>query len=140
MIELVVFALSPALSSLSAFVASAHAMPNGSADATALAPRVLETRTYRIRQTVAVDDVPSSAHEVRLWVPVPADGAWQRVLERRVVEAPAGWKTSGYSQLVAPSSGFTARRRSVVMKTTSGEAPALDDAIKTGDEVLAGSS
>src|SRR5262245_37377997 len=55
-------------------------------------PRVLETRTYRIRQTVALKDVPAGSKEVRLWVPVPADGAWQRVLDRRVVEAPAGWR------------------------------------------------
>jgi transglutaminase-like putative cysteine protease len=26
-----------------------------------------------------------------LWVPIPADGPWQRVLDRRVVEAPSGW-------------------------------------------------
>ena len=54
-------------------------------------PEVSETRTYHIRQTVALHDLPSGAREVRLWVPVPTDGAWQHVLDRRVVEAPAGW-------------------------------------------------
>jgi transglutaminase-like putative cysteine protease len=41
-----------------------------------------------------------------LWVPVPTDGAWQHVLDRRVVEAPAGWKlekqpVSGAEMIVA---------------------------------------
>ncbi len=54
-------------------------------------PALAETRIYSIRQTVALHDVPSDAREVRLWVPVPTDGAWQHVLDRRVVEAPGGW-------------------------------------------------
>jgi hypothetical protein len=55
------------------------------------APRIAETRLYRIRQTVSLNDVPADAREVRLWVPVPVDGAWQHVLDRKVVEAPSGW-------------------------------------------------
>lgn len=64
--------------------------PVGGSDSSP-APTIAETRIYRIRQTVAVHDVPPAAREVRLWVPVPADGAWQRVLDRRVVEAPGTW-------------------------------------------------
>src|SRR5262245_30527083 len=60
-------------------------------DAASQGPRITETRTYKIRQTVSLNDVPATAKEVRLWVPVPADGPWQHVLDRRVVEAPAGW-------------------------------------------------
>jgi len=58
----------------------------------ALGPSIAETRTYRIQQTVELRDVPATAKNVQLWVPVPADGSWQRVLDRRVVEAPPGWK------------------------------------------------
>jgi len=66
-------------------------LSNGSGDAPSL-PAIAETRVYHIRQTVSLNDVPADAREVRLWVPVPTDGAWQHVLDRRVVEAPAGWK------------------------------------------------
>lgn len=69
----------------------AFALSNGNGGATTL-PEIAETRIYQLRQTVAVHDVPADAREVRLWVPVPTDGAWQHVLDRRVVEAPAGWK------------------------------------------------
>ena len=58
----------------------------------ALGPRIAETRVYKIRQTVTLADVPATAKEVKLWVPIPADGDWQHVLDRKVVEAPAGWK------------------------------------------------
>src|SRR4051794_22323739 len=92
MLELVICALSSVLSSLAPCVAPSNPAPSGGAEALALAPRLVETRTYRIRQTVSVNDVPASAKEVRMWVPVPADGAWQHVLERRVVEAPSGWR------------------------------------------------
>lgn len=68
----------------------AFALPGGGGGAATL-PEVAETRIYQVRQTVALHDVPADAREVRLWVPVPTDGAWQRVLDRRVVEAPPGW-------------------------------------------------
>ena len=64
---------------------------SGGTDDLATAPRIAESRVYRIRQTVRLHDVPADAKEVRLWVPVPADGAWQHVLDRRVVQAPEGW-------------------------------------------------
>ncbi|MDZ4773621.1 MAG: transglutaminase domain-containing protein [Planctomycetota bacterium] len=66
--------------------------PPAAEPAPVVAPRIAETRIYKIRQTVALADVPATAKEVRLWVPIPTDGAWQHVLDRRVVEAPAGWK------------------------------------------------
>ena len=50
------------------------------------APCIAEARVYKIRQTVAVKDVPANAKQVRLWVPIPTDGTWQHVLDRRVVE------------------------------------------------------
>src|SRR5262245_24376081 len=78
--------------SILASLASASFPADGPTVSGSAPPRVIETRTYRIRQTVALKDVPAGSKEVRLWVPVPADGAWQRVLDRRVVEAPAGWR------------------------------------------------
>lgn len=51
----------------------------------------LETKTFRVTQTVELVDVPKGTDEARLWVPVPGDGPWQRVLDRRIVEAPKGW-------------------------------------------------
>jgi hypothetical protein len=67
------------------------ALLNGNEPAATL-PEIAESRVYTVRQTVSLNDVPAGAREVRLWVPVPTDGAWQHVLDRRIVEAPAGWK------------------------------------------------
>jgi transglutaminase-like putative cysteine protease len=99
-------------------------------DAPTRAPRVVETRTYRIKQTVVLHDVPATAREVRLWVPVPADGAWQRVPERHVVDAPAGWKLvhqpgSDADMIVATAKGG-ADVQVVVETTVVRESPAAD--------------
>jgi hypothetical protein len=66
--------------------------PGTGSDAALVAPRIAETRVYQIRQTVSLNDVPADAKQVRLWVPLPTDGAWQHVLDRRVVSAPEGWQ------------------------------------------------
>jgi transglutaminase-like putative cysteine protease len=55
-------------------------------------PEIIETRTVSLKQTVSLKDIPQGSSQVRLWVPVPSDSSWQRVLDRRVVSAPAGWK------------------------------------------------
>ena len=47
--------------------------------------RVAETRRYRVVQTVSLHDVSAASGQVRLWVPIPGDAAWQRVLDQRVV-------------------------------------------------------
>jgi transglutaminase-like putative cysteine protease len=59
---------------------------------TEVAPEVTETRYYRVLQTVELTDLPEGAQRVKFWVAVPGDGPWQRVLERRVVDAPPGWE------------------------------------------------
>jgi hypothetical protein len=94
------------------------------------APRVAETRTYLLRQTVSVNDVPATAKEVRLWVPIPADGTWQHVLDRRVVEAPKGWKlvhqpASNSDMIVATATGG-GKHQIVVETTLVRESPAFD--------------
>lgn len=66
------------------------AAPQNSMQVTA-APEVAESRTYTVTQKVALHDVPTDARSVRLWVPIAGDAAWQRVLDRRVVDAPEGW-------------------------------------------------
>lgn len=101
------------------------------------APRILETRLYRIRQTVKLSDIPAGEHEVRLWVPVPADGAYQHVLDRRVIEAPAGWMLehqpqSGAEMIV--SGGRQSGSLQVVVETTlQRQSPAFDLGAAAGE-------
>src|SRR5436190_7606699 len=65
--------------------------------ATALAPRtiepeIIEHRVVSLQQTVTLNDIPGDAKHVRMWVPVPSDSSWQRVLNCEVVSAPGNWK------------------------------------------------
>jgi hypothetical protein len=77
-----------------------------------------------------LSDVPSGAHEVRLWVPVPADGAWQRVLDRHVVEAPSGWtlqkQPSSDAEMVVASTKAQGPVRVVVETTVLRQQPRFD--------------
>ncbi len=57
-----------------------------------IAPDRTESRTVHLTQTVTLHDIPSGAKDVRMWVPIPSDGSWQRVLDRRLVSAPGTWK------------------------------------------------
>jgi hypothetical protein len=105
------------------------------ASGTSGAPTITESRIYQIRQTVSVRDVPANAREVRLWVPIPTDGPWQRVLDRRVVEAPAGWKlekqpNTGGEMIVATSKG-SAAAQVVVEMTVVRQSPKFDLAAPT---------
>lgn len=110
-------------------LAPARAVPGGT-DELRSAPRIAETRLYRIRQTVALNDVPSDAREVRIWVPVPTDGAWQHVLDRRVVEAPSGWTLE--KQPVSDAEMVFARTKAkgtvtvVVETTVARQSPVFD--------------
>jgi hypothetical protein len=103
------------------------------------APQVAESRTYKLRQTVTVSDVPASAKETRLWVPVPADGPWQHVLDRKVVEAPAGWTLvhqaeSGADMIVATARGGGSHKI-VVETTVVRESPSVDLTASTNSEM-----
>lgn len=108
-------------------------------DASPAAPRIGDTRVYRVRQTVTLRDVPQGAHEARLWVPIPTDGAWQHVLDRRVVEAPEGWKlekqpTSEAEMIVATAKGASTVQ--VVVETTVvRQSPVFDLAEKSAHEM-----
>jgi transglutaminase-like putative cysteine protease len=55
-------------------------------------PQVVETRTVDLTQTVTLDAPPAGSDMVRLWVPIPSDASWQRVLQREVLSAPTGWR------------------------------------------------
>ncbi|MCI0630201.1 MAG: transglutaminase-like domain-containing protein [Phycisphaerales bacterium] len=55
-------------------------------------PQIVETRTVNVTQAVSLADIPAGSKNVRLWVPVPTDSAWQRVLDCQVVSAPGTWK------------------------------------------------
>lgn len=104
------------------------------ASVSTLAPVVAETRVYRIRQTVTLSDVPGSAKNVRMWVPIPGDAAWQHVLDRRLVEAPAGWKLEHQpgcdAEMIVvsvPGPAASSRSLSVVVETTvSRQSPKFD--------------
>jgi len=93
-------------------------------------PRIAETRLYRIRQSVSLNDVPADAKEVRLWVPVPTDGSWQRVLDRRVVEAPEGWKLEKQpvsdAEMVVATTPARGTVRIVVETTVMRQSPVYD--------------
>ena len=52
----------------------------------------LATRTYRVRQTTRLDQIPSGAKLVRWWVSIPDDERLQDVLDFKVVSAPADWR------------------------------------------------
>lgn len=52
---------------------------------------MVDIRTIDLEQTVTLREIPKDARTVRMWVPVPSDRAWQRVLDMRVTEAPEGW-------------------------------------------------
>jgi hypothetical protein len=102
------------------------------------APRVLETRLFRIRQTVALHDVPADAKEVRLWVPVPADGSWQHVLDRKVLEAPAGWRLEAQPESDAEMIVATTPARGtvqVVVETTVARQAPVFDLTPSGGEI-----
>jgi len=104
------------------------------------APRIAETRVYRIRQTVSLKEVPESAKEVKLWVPVPADGAWQHVLDRKVVEAPAGWTLTHEpvcdADLIYVKTKGGAPETKVVVETTVVRESPVFDLSAAGDGVL----
>jgi len=55
-------------------------------------PTITETRTIELTQTVTLHDVPAGAGHLRLWVPIPSDGKWQRVRDVAVVSAPGEWR------------------------------------------------
>lgn len=66
---------------------AAPAAPHRSID-----PEIVETRTINVTQTVTLKDIPATSKNVRLWVPVPSDSTWQRVLDLKVVSAPSPWR------------------------------------------------
>jgi hypothetical protein len=110
------------------------------------AAHIAETRVYHIRQTVGLHDVPADAREVRLWVPVPADGAWQRVLDRRVVDAPSGWtlekqpESDGEMIVVKTKPQGTAQQGTVqvvVETTVVRQSPTFDLASKGSSDLQA---
>ena len=111
---------------------------NGGAGAAPL-PRIAETRVFRIRQTVALHDVPEGAKEVRMWVPVPADGSWQHVLDRRVVEAPEGWALEKQpvsdAEMVVVATPAQGTVQVVVETTVLRQSPVFDLDAFQGDEL-----
>lgn len=57
-----------------------------------ISPDFKETRTVALSQTVHLKGIPEGSEELRLWIPVPTDRNWQRVLNLKVESAPGKWK------------------------------------------------
>ena len=55
-------------------------------------PDRVESRTVNLTQTVTLHDIPKGTKLVKMWVPVPSDTTWQRVLDLKVDSAPGNWK------------------------------------------------
>ncbi len=73
-------------------LACAAVMAVSNDGAKVIEPVIIETRTVAVTQTVTLKDIPADAKTIRLWVPVPSDVNWQRVLDRQVVSAPGTWR------------------------------------------------
>lgn len=103
------------------------------------APKIAETRVFRIRQTVMLHDVPADAKEVRMWVPVPADGSWQHVLDRKVVEAPEGWalvkQPASDAEMVVATTKPAGSVKIVVETTVLRQSPRFDLASATAGDL-----
>jgi hypothetical protein len=68
------------------------ALSAAAGDGGLLKPEIVETRIVRLTQTVTVNDIPQGSKTLDMWVPVPSDTAWQRVLDCKVISAPGDWK------------------------------------------------
>src|SRR5262245_4235705 len=55
-------------------------------------PTLGETRVYKVRQTVKLDQIPEGSKQVRWWIAVPEDERYQDVLDFAVVSAPGPWR------------------------------------------------
>ncbi|HKX46228.1 MAG TPA: transglutaminase domain-containing protein [Planctomycetota bacterium] len=51
-----------------------------------------ETRTFRVRQTAVLSDIPADAKTVQWWVSIPDDDRHQDVLDFSVVDVPGTWR------------------------------------------------
>jgi Transglutaminase-like superfamily len=105
------------------------------------APTITAVRTWRIRQTVRLNEVPAGAREVKLWAALPADGPWQRVLARRVLSAPTGWSLeaqprTGGEMIFARSAADSQAPVEIVVETiVRREAPRFDLAAKVSGSI-----
>lgn len=71
---------------LSAFVAVTVA-----ASTVAQTPAAESPRTYHVRQTTVLSDIPTGARKVRWWIAIPDDHRGQEVLDFTVASAPGPW-------------------------------------------------
>ncbi len=70
----------------------ASLLANPTADPPLAATGAEAPRTYQVRQTVKLDQIPMKARNVRWWVSIPDDERYQDVLDFRVVSAPGPWR------------------------------------------------
>jgi transglutaminase-like putative cysteine protease len=103
-----------------------------------------QTRTYRVRQTVSLAEVPDGAKKLRWWIAIPSDDRAQEVLDMTVVSAPGTWSVQReaehgnrflYVEADKPSAGkhdtvveFTLRRRPIRVAVDPTKEGTLSDA------------
>lgn len=68
------------------------ATASGSSGLAGDGPTLGETRVYKVRQTVKLDQIPEGSKQVRWWISVPEDERYQDVLDFAVVSAPGPWR------------------------------------------------
>jgi hypothetical protein len=101
------------------------------------------TRTYKVSQTLKLDDIPEKAKSVRWWITIPDDDRYQEVLDFAVTNAPGKWSIEReaahgnrflYLDVAAPGKAalettveFTIRRRSTFVDVDPKRVGALTD-------------
>jgi transglutaminase-like putative cysteine protease len=75
-------------------VLASQTAPAGAAEPSlAAAPEAKPAcRTFLVRQTSTLRDIPSGAKQIRLWLTLPDDDPAQRVLNLAVASAPGSWR------------------------------------------------
>src|SRR5687767_2179865 len=51
-----------------------------------------QSRVYRVRQTVRLDQIPQGTRQVRWWISIPDDAPAQEVLDFAVMASPGPWR------------------------------------------------
>jgi hypothetical protein len=72
--------------------ALALSLSAGALAAEAAAPAATGPRTYRVKQTVSLGEIPEGAKDVSWWIAYPSDDRFQEVLDLSVTSAPGDWK------------------------------------------------
>lgn len=106
-------------------------------------PSETVTRTYRVRQTVTLTEIPTATKQVKWWISIPSDDRFQEVLDFSVINLPGQWHTVRdpdrgnyflYTEVANPGAEklaatveFVLKRRSVFVEIDPARAGPLTD-------------